>query len=534
MRFCRAILLIALIGLVIRLGLFFNTVDNTADAYHRAYIGYCWSLHPHLINGEIWTPVPAYAAGILNLLGTDPFYSARAFSLFCAFAFLLSFPFLIAKLFGRPVAIYSTFILTLFPLHAALSVCSLSETPYTLFFFAGMASLLSATNLFNANSRHKIAVLLLSVAFFSLASATRVECWLFAPLWILYFFWNTRNLLASTLLALGLFLFPAYWVTACNIRFDSPFLSFLGPGVNAVYQSGTQTHLGYVQASVVALQKCFLLASPIIPLLALVELLREAKTTLQSCLPERNFSERTLYLIVCLMVLLLNLQACESFGQFVENRFFLNSLIMVIPYSGWIILALQKRFQNNEKLFQTRSVLATLAVASAMMLVFAICKPLHELTKNVYPAVDEMAAWLNSSAVKPCPLFLTTLRWNFMGYRIALLCRKKFKYINIIDNYYSCLPVLKARVSAHKPELLVCTDKDVLELPYAENVVNFELDKEALFSSGSKDLDIISAYHIKDGTLKTVQTIKPVLSNFKTSINVSNESAATNYSDYQW
>jgi hypothetical protein len=94
--------------------------------------------------------------------------------------------------------------------------------------------------------------------------------------------------------------------------------------------------------------------------------------------------------------------------------------------------------------------------------------------------------------------------------------------------------VLKARVSAHKPELLVCTDKDVLELPYAENVVNFELDKEALFSAGSKDLDIISAYHIKDGTLKTVQTIKPVLSNFKTGINVSNESAATNYSDYQW
>ena len=534
MKFCRALVFIAVIGLAIRLGLFFNTVDNTADAYHRAYIGYCWSLHPQLINGEIWTPVPAYAAGILNLLGTDPFYSARAFSLFCAFAFLLSFPFLIARLFGRPVAIYSAFILALFPLNAALIVCSLSEAPYTLFFFAGFASLLSASNLFKTNSRHKIAVLLLTVVFFSLASATRVECWLFAPLWILYFFWNTRNLLASTLLTLGLFLFPVYWITACNARFDSPFLSFLGPGVNVVYQTGTQTHLGYVQALTVALQKSLLLAGPIIPLLALSELLQEGKTTLQTSLPERRFSDRTFYLIVCLMVLLLNLQACESFGQFVENRFFLNNLIMLIPYSGWIISALQRHFQDNQKLFQIRSILATLATASSMMLVFALFKPLHELTKSVYPAVDEMAAWLNSNAVKPAPILLTTLRWNFMGYRIALLCRKKFKYISIIDNYYSCLPVLKARVSAHKPELLVCTDKDVLELPYAENVVNFDLDKEALFSAGSKALDIISAYHIKDGTLKTVQTIKPVLSNFTTNMNVSDESAATNYSDYQW
>jgi hypothetical protein len=233
-------------------------------------------------------------------------------------------------------------------------------------------------------------------------------------------------------------------------------------------------------------------------------------------------------------MLLLNVQAIESFGQFVENRFFLMSLIILVPYSGWFISNLQIHFEQNQKLFQTRATLATLAIASSMMLVFTFFRPIHEIAKNVYPPVDKIAQWLNSDAVKPVPLLMTTLRWNFMGYRIALLCRKKFKYISIIDNYYSCLPVLKARVSAHKPELLVCTDKDVLELPYAKNAIDFQLEQTALFKAGATEGDTIAVYQIKDGTLKAESSIKPVLSNFKTDIKINDDSAEFNYSDYQW
>jgi hypothetical protein len=530
------VVLIAVLALALRLALLSHTYDRAADAYHRAYICYTWALHPHIINGELWTPALTYLGGVLNLLGADPFVALRGVSLLSGILLIFVLAKLYACIFSRTTALLALFLLALFPLAAGMSVSSLCEIPYLLFFFAGYLLLVKAAHAFREGSTGAWRLLAATILAFSLASATRVESWLFIPIWLLYFHKRCGRPAASAALCLGLSAFPVYWLCACAFVFDSPVLSFLGPGVNIIYW---QSHVGLPSAVWLWLKTSYCLLGAIL----LGTVLAGFGAAFKHWLAGRRTAGEPaslclLHFSVSSLSLFLALSVVDCFGLFFENRFLILNLVLLMPYAGvvfdWGKNWLETDGEAKSRLYHCRCLIVALLLASSMLVTYEFYKPDIHIRTDLFKPVEEAAGFLNSPSVNAVPLLITTLRWNFQGYRLALLCRKKFKQITMVDNYYGCVAVMQARLSKYPPRLLVSTDKDGdLEIPYLRRAAEFELDSDCLFKSESEG-ETLTIFKILPGTLKLVKPAQSTLSCWKADTSVSAESAATNYSDYQW
>jgi hypothetical protein len=384
---------LTLLALVIRLGVFAATVDMPGDATTRAIGAYAWSKKPAVYFHGVWLPAFRYAAGLFSLAVEDPKHSSRLLNVIIGTATIPTFYGLIRAVHGASPALLATCLLTVLPLHVGLSASSQPEASFLLSIVAGTLLLIGA-----ARSTSRRGVRLACGLFFLLvAEATRYEAWVFAPVVIGYYFFTTRAVSTSILIALVLATVPVGWTVGNYLESGRAFIGF-SAAARATEEGATAVGVFTAMRAIAYQAKVQL--GWLLPLAALsgalIELVRIVR--------RRSDAGRVLYLGLLALYWIGVLQFSMSRGGLVWSRYFLFGFATLLPLAAI-------PFERYVGQRVGRIVLYLVLMLAPLALSVSYYRPDVNVTRDEPTAIKDLAAWLRTSPYRDHAMIVTRMDW---------------------------------------------------------------------------------------------------------------------------
>lgn len=170
--------IILIIALIIRLSIFFISVNNNPDGMYRTILTINWMKDPYFVTEGLWPPFHLYLMAFAMLIWKNASVSPRLVSLVLGILIIFPYYYLVKLLFDKRNAIISTLLLTFLSLNIQLSTTSLSEIPFLFFLITSIYFLFKFKN----TAEKRLIYLITSAIFLNLASMIRYEAWVFIPL----------------------------------------------------------------------------------------------------------------------------------------------------------------------------------------------------------------------------------------------------------------------------------------------------------------------------------------------------------------
>lgn len=188
-----------------------------------------WKDAPRFIPHGGLAPLTIYLIGGILSLWNNVFIAPRLIGLL--FGSFLIFPYYLTVkiLFDKKIALFSSFLLCIYPLHITFSILSTSEAPFLFFLFTSLYFFFK----FRRQKDSNISFLLYSAIFLNLACMARFEGWLFIPLLTLFLLRGERKSV-FTFLFISM-IFPLVWMYKSYCIYHNPlfFLTWQNRNVKA-------------------------------------------------------------------------------------------------------------------------------------------------------------------------------------------------------------------------------------------------------------------------------------------------------------
>ena len=389
-----AIVILFLVGLFLRLGLLFVSVDVPGDGPSRAFLAYAWSKSPYFVTHGTWPPGYLYIPGVFNFVVPDPLFSTRIFNLILGSLTIPLYYLLIRRVYNRRGALFASLLLAVFPLHVGLSVSSLAEIS---FLFATIASMVLLTG--TSEGQKGWARLGLSFFCLSWAQMTRYEAWWVTPAFALYC-WSKTQRVGRAILTLVIFLLvPGAWMLG----------NYLYTG-HALLALQTVRH----GASLVNAQKLDLLEAlnylgsmAVFHLGAILVVAMVGGVIWQLLLIARsaNKPEQVLYIGVVCLYWLGMVYLAMNIGASLWNRFMLFGFVMSLPLAFLPFI--------GPSMYHRRSLAMIVCVVLVVVGIstFPRQRPLY-VTLQRPTEIENLVTWLKESPYRNDPLLVTNMEWQ--------------------------------------------------------------------------------------------------------------------------
>ncbi len=201
------VLIIFLFAFFLRLGILFITENGRlGEPWVRILLAQEWMKEGGFVS-NVTAPLHIWLLGAGLSLWNNPLILPRIINLLFGAFFIFPFYYLLRSLFNNNIAILSSLVVCLYPLHIKFSVLSTAEVPFAFFIFC---SLYFFTVFLMSPSRNMIP-LIISAILLNLAGGFRFEGWFFIPILSLFLIREKKKYM---LLFFSLsMVFPIYWIT---------------------------------------------------------------------------------------------------------------------------------------------------------------------------------------------------------------------------------------------------------------------------------------------------------------------------------
>ena len=203
----RDIACLAVAMLVVRLTVYFLTLNEYGDPDARALWGSYIYDAPQWIKSGFWLPLHPYAIALLMVPFKDPLFAGRMLSVVAGIATIVPFFFLSTLYFGRKVAVVAGIMLSLYGLHVGLSVIVMTETCFVLLGLWGLLVVCREIE----SEKPRFGMICLSAALLSIAGGFRHEAWQLTGILALWLIIDRRTRVYAVVFGTIGFSFFALW-----------------------------------------------------------------------------------------------------------------------------------------------------------------------------------------------------------------------------------------------------------------------------------------------------------------------------------
>lgn len=460
----KSLILLTLIlsTLSLRLYAFLFRMDITGDGPVRATIAYNWSKSPCLYTHGDWLPGFTYLTGIFSCVYDNPLFSVKLINLIAGTFTVIFFYVLILKIFDHATALLSALILAFFPLHIGLSASSLTEIT---FLFETIAAIVFLIKAVESNRRR---YLILSFLFFGMAEMTRYEAWLLIPLLPSYYWWRTRKVSESILLAIVLIVLPFAWCIGNYSYYGNPFVGFTGAAIGA--EAVGLSAIGIMGAIKIIWTKLFSHLGFFLSVSVIAGLLLEFyRLKIKKSIDANRF----LYIAVFFVYWVVMFRFTIVRGYSLWDRYLLLVFVLSIPFS---ILPYVYFAKNN-----LRKLVVILFVAiSTMGISFFLHAPEVCVTKEKPAAIQNIAVWLKSGSYSSDAVLMTRLDWKSTYLPLYF---PEISSRHLIVSFWAKDERVRKFIEKHRPSLLISQDRDIKYRLRIESILGREIGKNLLIHS---------------------------------------------------
>jgi hypothetical protein len=464
------LLLVTLVGLALRIAVFFLFNERVGDGPSRAIQAYMWAESPVLRPHAVWPPFYVYLTGLFNMAVNDPLISTRIFNLILGALTIPTLYALMQRVFNNLTAILCAIFTAFFPFHIGLSVTSLTEISFLIAIMAGLLCVIKAAW---TNGGKRLIYILLTMLFCAIASLTRYEAWILLPLFPAYFLLKTGKFYQTIILAIGIAIFPVAWMALCYI--DS---GALLPAYGAAMQftEGGTNLIGALKM-LANISKIYLgLILPVLAIAGFVLLLVDgAKRQLSK--------ERLLYLLIVCITGIFMVKFTMDRGDSLRLRYLLVIFIMILPISCFVL----QRYFGKKTLVVLVAVL--LSAAPPFLSQVYNKKQLYVTSKADHSA-EHLASWIEKSAFKKSSILMTEMGWKstLIPLHIPEIA---FRYIIVSDWLRDSL--LSDFIAEFQPQLLITSDDQQIFNTRIEKALGAKIAEASLIY----DKDSFKVYDIR-------------------------------------
>ena len=368
------------------------TVDDPGDGPMHTIIACQWARHPRLSTYGGWLPGFTYLAGLCLMLVPDPLLVPRLYNLALSTMTVAPFYLMVRKLYGSPEALLATVALVAMPLRIGLSASALTEPSFLFFVIAGLLCLTIAVE----RDSLRVTPLVIAVWLFILAEMTRYEMWPLIPLILGYFYFRTRSIAWSVLVAAALAIFPMTWSFENYVHFGN----FIH-GISAVIRPAQgRESLGAVRT----LGWLVFFVRIHLGWLIVVAAIAGLASELYKVIRGRSGGDRAAYVLLVAIVWAMIIKMVLALAGGMVARNLLLGFALLLPFAA---LAYTESLGRSRRSVAIGAALLVGSMATAYCLnlprTFVMRKKPHE--------VIALARWLRTSAYRNDPILITKMDW---------------------------------------------------------------------------------------------------------------------------
>jgi hypothetical protein len=468
------LIILPISALIIRFGAFIIFCELTGDGPTRAIQAYNWSKSPFFLTHGVWLPGFIYLSGIFTYLINNPLISVRILNMILGSLTILFFYLLVRSIYDKFIAILSSSILTVLPLHIGLSVTSLTEVSFIYEFIAGTYFLILASE---NHSNKKLIHLFVSLVMLCLSTMTRYESWILIPLFPCYYFWKTKRKFESTIILLILIVCPVLWMVG-NYHHTGSLLPGFSAALQATEQGPKPESLARALLRLGSLSRAHMFW--VLPIISVFGFF----FNLILAIKKRLNAKQLLYFLIACFTYIFIIKFTMDRGKTLWSRYLLFSMILALPFAAYTIRML---FYNLNRLIVIFIVLGLILSPIASQLIYQ--KNLY-LLKSHSPDIIDLAVWLKSSKYHDVYVLSTKLNWDasLLPLYFPEISRKHF----IVSGWASDQGIQK--FLNNKPSLLVFRQGDEKYKLRIEKIIGKKVMKEDLI----KKIGKLHIYEIKN------------------------------------
>jgi 4-amino-4-deoxy-L-arabinose transferase-like glycosyltransferase len=327
----RAITLLTCIALLVRIAVFFFSIELPGDGPTRALQNYKWANSPDFTALNVWLPGYYYLAGSFNMIfGNDPLISSRLMNVVIGTLTVPAIYLFSINFFTWKVAFLSATLLAFFPIHITLSTTSLTETSCALWLIISCIFFLHSLQAESRKSRLYLSLFVLS---YWMAAATRYEAWIFLPIFISLTFLRYRNIRLTMSILTLLSIVPVTWMGLKTLEFGNPFAGPLA-AVKGAEAEGIFSLTYPIPTIKIVLVKLFGLIGPVTLLGITVSMLH----WLRNPFSLTTSISRLLLLGFNTVFWLTMLIFTVARGSSLYDRYLLLGVVLMLPVASWGLL----------------------------------------------------------------------------------------------------------------------------------------------------------------------------------------------------
>ena len=458
------VLFLIILAGIIRIILLSVTIDNPGDGQGWARMAFLWSRDPYFKTSGVFLPGFMYLAGLVDIfLPYNPYFSPRLLNTILGTLTVPVFYILLNKLYGRKVAIFSSLLLSLLPIHAGLSVSSLTEASHVFEILIGFLFLIYAIE----KKEKRWVFICLSLFFLTLANMTRYESWMFIPLWPAYLYWKTRDKTLSLAFLTFLLAFPIFWMTGNYVASGSPLIGFFSAAESGPAAVGANP-VSFVKAVIIILKKlAFQLSIPVMALILLGVI-----SNLISIKDLKKQSPQILYLSIFFLFWSFMLYFAMLRGRSLWVVYLLFGIVIALPFAFFP--------------FRKFKFFPIISFIILCLFIFLVVPPIYqELSETSYARIyvtkvkpiemEQVASWLKESDYKSDYILMTRMGWK--SKYLLLYFPEVSDKVEIVSPWANDTE-LSRFIESHHPTLLITRDSDKEFIERVERLTNHNFTRD--------------------------------------------------------